>query len=290
MRVSVKSIRRSFMLNMTCQKTRLTLLASLIGIFLLSVPVIAVDQTGGADVVEVKSEMAEELRDPDALAELERATGFLTAMPRFQVKAEVVYDVIQRDGRRLQFEKQAEIFLQRPDHFFAEVFLDDGRNRRFWYEGTTLGIAELKNRYHTSVKAPPTIDATLDMLEDLFGYPMPIADILYNDLDPLADLAEEADIVGVSNVRGHPCTQLAFRGKTVDWQIWIDQGEQPYIHKLAVSYRETPGLPQYVAWFKEWKAPETFNENLFVFEVPEKSQFVKVLIPFNRHNREGGQP
>lgn len=278
------------MLKTTCQKFYPSLLAGLIGIFLISATAIATDQAGGTEGMDANSEVAAELRDPDALTELERATGFLTALPRFQVKAEVVYDAIQADGRRLQFEKQAEIFLQRPDHFFAEVFLDDGRNRRFWYEGTTLGIAELKNNYYTTVKAPPTIDDTLDMLEELFGYPMPIADILYNDLDPLADLAKEADIVGNSNVRGYPCTQLAFRGKSVDWQIWIDQGELPYIRKLAVSYREVAGLPQYVAWFKDWETPEIFSEDLFVFKIPEDSQFVKVLVPFHRQSKEGGQP
>ena len=278
------------MLKMTCQKVGLILFACLFGIFLLCAPIVSIGQASGAEKDDATKEATADIRDPAALTELKRATDFLTALRRFQVKADVVYDVIQADGRRLQFEKQAEIFVQRPDHFFAEVFLDDGRNRRFWYEGTTLGIAELKNKFHTSVKAPPTIDATLDMLEDLFGYPMPIADILYNDLDPLANLAEEADIVGISSVKGHLCTQLAFRGKTVDWQLWIDQGERPYIRKLAVSYREVPGLPQYVAWFKEWDVPKAFNENLFVFEVPKDSRFVKVLIPFNRQSKEGGQP
>ena len=134
-------------------------------------------------------ETGEDLRDPEALAELKRATDFLTALPRFQFEATVAYDVIQEDGRRLQFEKNGDISLQRPDRLFAEVHLDDGRHRQFWYDGKTLSIAERSKKLHTQTKAPPTIDGMLDMLEGLFKDPMPLADLLYSDLSPLDERA-----------------------------------------------------------------------------------------------------
>ena len=108
------------------------------------------------------------LRDPAALAELKRATDFLTALPRFHFQAKVMYDVIQEDGRRLQFEKHGDVYLQRPDRLFADVYLDDGRHRQIWYDGKSLGFAERSRNLHTSTKAPPTIDGMLDMLEGLF--------------------------------------------------------------------------------------------------------------------------
>ena len=78
------------------------------------------------------------------------------------------------------------------------------------------------------------------MLEGLFKDPMPLADLFYSDLTPLAERAFEADVVGDSLVNGRPCRQLAFRGETVDWQIWVEQGATPFIRKLAISYREVP--------------------------------------------------
>jgi hypothetical protein len=260
---------------------------------LATLPCAAVAEPAGqtpSGETSVSTESGEDLRDPEALAELSRATDFLTALQRFHIKARVIYDVVQEDGRRLQFEKHGNITLQRPDRMFAEVFLDDGRQRKFWFDGKILSFAELSRELHTQIKVPPTIDGMLDMLEVLLKDPMPLADLLYSDLDPIEQRALEADVVGDSLVNGRSCLQLAFRGETVDWQLWIEQGETPFIRKLAVSYREVPGVPQYVAWIDEWETPESFNDSLFTFVVPDGSQWINVMMPMPRRSGEGGQP
>jgi hypothetical protein len=232
----------------------------------------------------------DELRDPEALAELKRATDFLTALPRFHIRSTIYYDVVQEDERLLQFEKHGDLYLQRPDRIFADVSLDDGRHRQFWYDGKTLSFAELSRKLHTQVKAPPTIDGMLDMLEGLFKDPMPLADLLYSDLSPLQQFAEEADVVGDSLVSGRPCRQLSFRGQTVDWQVWVEQGTTPYIRKVVISYREQPGTPQVTALLEQWETPERFSDGLFTFSAPAGSQWINVLVPMPRTIEEGGQP
>ena len=231
-----------------------------------------------------------DLRNPEALAELKRATDFLTALPRFHFKAAVIYDVIQEDGRSLQFEKHGDVYLQRPDRLFAEVWLDDGRHRRFWYDGKTLGFAELTRNLHTKVKAPPAIDGMLDMLEGVLKDPMPLSDLLYSDLGPLEQRALEADVVGDSLVSGRPCRHLAFRGETVDWQIWVEQGATPFIRKVVISYREQPGTPQSSALLDFWETPERFSGDLFTFAAPAGSEWIDVMVPMPRRIEEGDQP
>jgi hypothetical protein len=259
-----------------------------LGVFLdNSHPVLAAPSTSSESGA---AKQVEDLRDPEALAELVRATDFLTAQQSFRLHANIIYDVIQEDGRRLQFGKNGEIDLQRPDRLYAEVYLDDGRQRQFWYDGTTLSFAERPRNVHTQVKAPPTIDATLDMLERLLKDPMPLADLLYSDLAPLEQRAVEAEIVGNSMVNGRWCRHLTFRGETVDWQLWIEQGDQPFIRKLVISYRAEPGVPQYVAWIDTWDLPEVFSDERFRFVVPEGSEFIKVLMPGLAQSGGGGQP
>ena len=234
-------------------------------------------------------EKPQELRDPAALDELKRATDFLMNQARFHFKATIAYDVIQEDGQRLQFERFGEIFLQRPDHLFADIHLDDGRHRQFWYDGKTLSFAERSKNLYTRIKVPPTIDAMLDMLEELLRDPMPLADLLYNDLSPLEKRASQAEDVGDSMLDGRPCSHLAFRGETVDWQIWIEQGQLPLIRKIAICYREQPGVPQYVAWLNEWDFPKSFSERLFTFTAPAGSQYIDVLVPRPLTSEKGGQ-
>jgi hypothetical protein len=264
--------------------------------FLLLWPVVAT-QSFAAD--SAKSEVAmveeqvievEDLRDPEALSELKRASDFLVAQPRFQFKARIFYDVIQEDGRRLQFEKSGEIFLQRPNQLYVESHRDDGRWRKLWYQDKTLSIADLSKSLHTQIEAPPTIDGTLDLLEELIKEPQALADLLYSDLSHLDEQAIEADLVGDSIVNGQPCVHLSFRGETVDWELWIEQGETPFFRKVAVSYREVPGIPQYVALVDGWETPERFSDDLFKFVVPKDSEWIKVLKPLPRKTGEGGQP
>lgn len=274
------------------QKT-LYLLALLLGLFIwLPHSAVSADPEPTSVTTEVTEGQANntDLRDPAALAELKRATDFLVALPNFRIKASVAYDVIQEDGRRLQFEKQGDIFLQRPNRLFVEVRLDDGRHRQLWYDGKTLSLAERSKKIHTQVDAPPTIDATLDMLEDLFKDPMPLADILYSDLTHLTELAFEADVVGNSLVNDKPCQHLAFRGETIDWQIWVEQGATPFIRKLAISYRQAPGTPQYVAALDLWETPGSFSNDLFTFTAPPGSESINILVPEPNQSEAGGQP
>lgn len=259
---------------------------------LIASPAAAATEAQGPEVQESETQglSAEEFRDPDALAELKKATDFLVAQPRFSFTARIFYDVIQDDGRRLQFEKTGEITLQRPGQLFVESRHDDGLWRKLWYQGETLSIADLSKNLHTQVKAPPTIDGTLDMLEELIREPQPLADLLYSDLSHLEEHAIEADVVGDSLLQDLPCVHLAFRGETIDWQIWVEQGESPFIRKVAVSYREAPGNPQYVALINDWKTPKNFSDKTFQFTVPQDSQWIKVLTSIPRQPRQGGQP
>jgi hypothetical protein len=250
-------------------------------------PVCAQQEPSPPPAVSVQA-AADDLRDPEAIAELKRATAYLTALQRFHIKASVVYDVVQGDGRRLLFEKSGDVYLQRPDRLFADVFLDDGRHRQIWYDGKTLSFAERSRQIYTQLKAPPKIDEMLDLLEELLRDPMPLADLFYSDLSPLDQRAIEADVVGESQVNGRPCLHLAFRGKTVDWQLWVEQGAKPLIRKLVITYREEPGTPQSVAVIDTWETPESFSDGMFNFVVPGGSQFVNVLVP--PMPEKGGKP
>jgi hypothetical protein len=51
----------------------------------------------------------------------ERAPGFFYGGSRVIFEITIALYVIQEDGRRLQFRKSGEIFLQRPDRLYAEI-------------------------------------------------------------------------------------------------------------------------------------------------------------------------
>ena len=58
--------------------------------------------------------------------------------------------------------------------------------------------------------------------------------------------------MGTGPVGGIDCDHLAFRNPRVDWQIWIQKGEQPLPLKYVITTKWVTGAPQYSLRLSEW--------------------------------------
>ena len=98
---------------------------------------------------------------------------------------------------------------------------------------------------------------------------VPLADLLYSD--PYTVLTEEVTYsryLGLHRAAGVLCHHLVFAQPTIEWQIWIDAGEQPLVRQFAISYVREPGEPQYAAVLSKWKLSPTIPDSIFRFEAP----------------------
>jgi len=109
-----------------------------------------------------------------------------------------------------------------------------------------------KEKVYGKIPVPDTIDEMLDYLEEVIENPRPLADLLYSDLSPLAKLPVSGAYAGESYVGETACDHLAFRCKSVDWQLWVDRGKKPLIRKIVITYKELPGAPQFAALLDQW--------------------------------------
>jgi hypothetical protein len=151
----------------------------------------------------------------------------------------------------------------------------DTLNRASWYDGHTVTVLDKDHDVYATIETPPTIDATLDKLQDEYGVVLPLADILYGD--PYAVLIEQVTYgryLGIHQGAGVLCHHLAFSQPTIEWQIWIDAGEKPLPRKLVISYVDEPGEPQYSAVIRRWNLDSAVPAGLFTFEAPEGAQKV----------------
>jgi len=217
--------------------------------------------------------------DAEAMAILKKSITFLEDLDRFEIQGTAVFDVVQEDGLRLQFEMKTRLIQQRPDKLYTERESDDGDIKKFWYDGRQVSILKVGDNAYAQFMAPDTIDGMLDMLENLMRNPHPLADLLYNDLSHLLKQPDSAVYVGPSSVSGFPCSHLAFRGTELDWQIWVERSDTPFIRKVVITYRNEPGIPQYVSYLHEWKILPELNASVFMFSPPEKAVRLSILIP-----------
>jgi hypothetical protein len=108
------------------------------------------------------------------------------------------------------------------------------------------------------------------------GVEMPLIDMLYyGTAGTLADYVTGGVLVGQSFIDGIPVDHLAFRQPNIDWQLWVDQGEQPLPRKLVITTRYEVGDPQFQAALS-WDLEPTFTDSTFSFVPPEGA----VKIPF----------
>jgi hypothetical protein len=226
--------------------------------------------------------------DLESLAILKKATDYLTGLPQFRCKGYKEVDAVQESGQKVQFFSSYDVHLKRPNRIFVSRTDDDGIMRRFWYDGKTATMYDEGEKVFGQMQVPETIDEMLDYLETVLESPPPLADILYNDLSFLAERALSGAYLGISFIQNIACDHLAFRGESVDWQIWIDRSEKPLFRKIVITYKELPGEPQLSAHLEEWNVAPQLPDTLFQFSIPEGARRIPIVRSQRRDRNEGG--
>jgi hypothetical protein len=210
---------------------------------------------------------------------MKKMSALLARTPRFALEAEETFDEVYPNAPRVQLTNVRRVAVQRPNRFAGDA-TGDTLNRAVWYDGKTITALDKEENRYLTVEMPATIDAVLDKLADDYKLVVPLSDLVY--ADAYATLMEGVvfgEYLGVHQAAGVPCHHLAFSQEDIDWQIWIDAGEQPLPRKLLISYAEEPGAPQYTATIRRWNLDPKFAEGLFTFEAPEGAQRITLPAP-----------
>jgi peroxiredoxin len=99
--------------------------------------------------------------------------------------------------------------------------------------------------------------------------------------EPVARLLASVDSAkygGIASLDGAKCHLISAVGQGVDWQMWIDAGEQPLVRKFVCQSPESPARakaaaaqPDFniVVRYKDWHINPTLAANAFAFNAPE---------------------
>jgi hypothetical protein len=186
--------------------------------------------------------------EPAALQALMRMSDYLGTLSTFEIKSDTTLDIVTKNGQRLQLGGVAQYKVRRPNGFQIDV-VSDFRSRRFYFDGKQFTVFAPKLGYYATAEAPPTIRETLDVIYNKYGIALPLEDLFrWSDPDsPRAQKLTSGFLVGPAIVGGVTTDHYAFREGDHDWEIWIQQGEQPIPRKLAIVDRSDPARPAYVA-------------------------------------------
>jgi hypothetical protein len=168
----------------------------------------------------------------------------------------------------VQFDGTAHLQARKPNKLHAEI-KTDRKDREFFYDGKTFTVFGRRVNYYATVPAPPTLRELFALLAERYGIEVPLVDLfLWGEQDEHpADLRSAMDL-GPSTIEGTECEQYALRQEGVDWQVWIQKGDNPWPRKLVITTTSDPAQPQYVSYLK-WNLTPKLDDAVFSFSPPQ---------------------
>jgi len=241
-------------------------------VLVLLLPAWAMGQEAEAGAAEPS--VQDEL-DPEAVDAMRRAMRFLAEAKSLRVKSEAGFDVVQFSGRKLEFGKSAVVTIRRPDKLRAVSERRDGRRHGVVFDGKHVTAYTPGDKVYAIVALSGDLDKAMDYIDDELEIPLPLADFLYSD--PGSVFVEKVDsalYMGDAKIEGVECEHLALSNEVVDYQIWIAKGSKPLPQRIVITYKNSPGQPQY--WSSmEWEINPKVSDSEFVFDPPKDADQIQ---------------
>jgi hypothetical protein len=225
--------------------------------------------------------MGAEGLDPEADKILKSMSSYLGKTKAFSVNTDIDFEVVSRNGQKLQLSSFATAVLKRPAKFHIQRkgMIADAE---FIFDGKTLTMHGKKRNVYARMEVPGTIDDAIRAYELETGIPAPGADLFFSD--PYAALSpgiKSSTYLGTAYVNGIKCHHLAFREDKVDWQLWVKAGDSPLPMKYVITTKWHTAAPQYEIRFREWNTKPRINDEQFTFSAPAGAKRLET-IPVNK--------
>ena len=177
-------------------------------------------------------------------------------------------DVVTNDGQRIQLDGTTTYKVRRPG--FVIDYESNIKSRKFIYDGKTFTVYSPKLGFYAQAPAPASNKEVLDAIYEKYGISLPLVDLFRWGDGTNADRIQalkSAYEVGTATVDGVDTDHFAFREQDVDWEVWIQKGDQPLPRKLVIIDRTDPARPTFIARLS-WQINPTFTDADFTF-VPD---------------------
>ena len=206
---------------------------------------------------------------PDGRALLMRMADYLAKSPAWSVTVHTSYDAVQPDGYKVEWNELRTVTLKRPDRLRVESERSDGARSLVLFDGRQITIFDESGNAYAQAQHPGTVDQAVYYFVHDLGMRLPLAIMLLDRLPAeLQQRVQSVEYVEQTATLGAPADHIAAKTPTVDFQVWIAEGDQPLPMRVVLTYRNAPGQPQFRAQFSDWKLGMNPSDNAFAFTPP----------------------
>jgi hypothetical protein len=215
--------------------------------------------------------------DPRADQALRGMSSYMSKLKSFRVDSQATDEVVLKNGEKVQSVTDSLVSVSRPNEL-SSIQEGPGGNLGFWYDGKKMTLYCKTNGTYATVDAPPTIDQTIDLGRAKYGLEAPGADLIYSKpYEALVENVTSSQYLGVENIDGVACDHLAFQQSDVDWQIWIQRGNQPLPRRYVITTKNVKNEPEFSAHLSNWQTQASLPAGAFAFAPPAGAKRVDQL-------------
>jgi hypothetical protein len=223
---------------------------------------------------------------PDARALLLSMAEFLGTTPQLSVTVHVGYDTMQSSGQKVEWNEVRTLALSRPSRLRMEAEKSNGSRSLVVFDGKAISAYDEAGRVYAQAAQPGGIDEALVYFIRDLRMRMPLAALLLSragtDLDRRVRSVEYVEKTGILGATAH---HLVGRTDTVDFQVWIADGDHPLPRRIVLTYPGAPGQPQFRAQFVNWNVAPALPDSAFMFVPPTDASripFAAALVQYGR--------
>jgi hypothetical protein len=214
---------------------------------------------------------------PDAHAILMRMAEFLSKASRMSVTINTAYDTVQPNGHKVEWNDIRKITLSRPNRLRIETQRSDGAHSLILFDSKNITTFDESRQVYARAPQPGGVDESLIRFVRDMHMRMPLALLLLSRLpQELQSRVQRVAYVEKTTTLGAPAHHLAGQTGTVDFQIWIADGDEPLPLRAVLTYKNAPGQPQFRAQFSDWDLAAIPPDSMFAFTPPAQAK----RIPF----------
>jgi hypothetical protein len=235
--------------------------------------------------------------DEKSMTILKKMGDFLGKAEKYTVTVRSTHDSVQESGQKIEFGRLLTYTVSRPDRLRVDSQDSDGKKGAVVFDGKVItAYGERRNAYASAELTGTLDDAIVYFVRDL-KMQLPLAMLFVSNVtQELESRVTSLAYVETDTLLDVPCDHLAGTTDTVDFQVWVAQGDKPLPRRVLITYRQAKGEPQFRAWFSDWNLSPTITDTTFAFKPAEGVERIPFLVaieakrPKSPSAKKGGKP
>lgn len=211
--------------------------------------------------------------EKSAVEIVNKAYQHIGSMDKYAFDAIVLDDEVKDGAVVKTYRQDVSVKVDRPGKLRVDS-KGDTKNRSSYINEGIFTMIDHGHGYYGQLETPKTIDATLDLIFEIYGIRAPLASLIYSDMGKRVKF-KRSKYFGTVDVAGVECDYVAFKSRVREVHIWITTGDTPQIINYSIIDTTVEGNPR-INTSITWNTDPKISDSDFIFKAPKGATQISV--------------